>query len=107
MQASVSGQLWMEGHRQDIVLPHGDRVPVDFGEHLHSLSDVIYPRRTYENSAHRAGALHRDVGFEALDLTAERVAAGADIKHTEVFAVEHNHPCAGSEHRCTGSNQPL
>ena len=46
-----------------------------------------------------------EVGLEGAQLTPERVALGADVEHSEVIAVEHDHPGARPEHRRTGAGQ--
>src|SRR5215207_4476772 len=76
-----------------------DPLAAVLGEHLHPGPGVRDARRADEDASQRlvvAGELQ--VGLEARDLAAVRVALHLDVDEPEVLPVEQDHPGAGPEH---------
>src|SRR6476469_2263906 len=100
VDASIVGQLRVEGGDKEPPLARQHRVAVDLGEHLDVRPRLLEPRRADEDSAQRLVAVPDvEVGFEALDLAAERVAPRAVVTEGEVVAVEDDHPGTRSQDR--------
>ena len=91
-------ELRVEGDGEDVPLPNGDRVPVHLRKHLHPVPDVLHPGGSNEHRIERR-AVEQQLGLERRQLAAERIAAHVDVEHTEMVAVQHDHSCAGAEHR--------
>ena len=90
----------MERSDQEAPLPEQDRLAVELGQHLDLLAGTLHPRRPDEDPAERLllpGQL--EVGLEARDLAAVRVALDLEIDEAEMVAVEHDQPGAGAEDR--------
>src|SRR5689334_19814165 len=90
VHADVPGDLGVERRREQVPLPHRDdptrgRSTLDLGEDLHLRRDLLDPGRPDEDGADGVAvhALEGQVLLEALDLTAEGVAA-----HRHVDAAE-------------------
>ncbi len=116
MDAGLSRQLRMEGKHQQIVLPGRHYLPVVFGQDLHLGPHFGDDGGADEDAAGGAAlqALESQVGFEALHLATEGVAAYRDIHHAQAGLVfdpalnplrHENHSRAGAEQGSTGSHQ--
>src|SRR5919106_870846 len=103
MQATVVGELGVEGDREDVAVPHRDRVAVDLGEHLDPGPGLLHPGSADENGAERllAEPLDDQVLLEALQLAAEGIAAAEIVRQPEVAAVADDHPRAAPQDRQT------
>src|SRR5438128_4972356 len=100
VDARVPGQLRMEGRDDRTALAQEHRLAVELREHLYAGPRVGHARRADEDAAERlAVAGQLEIGFEARHLPAVGVAADLEVKHTEVAAVEQDHPRAGAEDR--------
>src|SRR3954471_21108315 len=81
----VVGQLRMEGGDEDPAFARQHRMPVDVGQHLDALSRLLDPRRADEDRPEELFAVTDvEIGLEARDLTAERIAPGADVGDPEM-----------------------
>ena len=94
----------MKGDGEDVSLPNGDRVPIHFRKHLDPIPEVLHPGGSDEDSMERR-ALEQQLCLEGRQLTAERVTAHADVEHTEVVSVQHDHSCAGPEDRLSAPRE--
>src|SRR5690348_4630747 len=75
VDARVVGQLRMERGDEQAPLPREHRMAVELGEHLDLRAHLLDPRRADEDGAQRLVApVHGEIGLEARDLPAERVA---------------------------------
>ena len=107
MQAIVVHQLGVERDGQHVALPSGNGMSVDACQDLDLGAVLDDPWRPDEHRAQRplrkpvelAVGAELEVGLEAVDLAAERIALDGDVHHTEVLAVEHDHARARAEHR--------
>ena len=78
MELRLADELGMEGRREDPPLSGGDRVAVDPREDLDRVAVLDDPRGSDEHRADRRGeSVQLEVGLEAPDLPAERVALSA------------------------------
>src|SRR5439155_27166144 len=100
VDASIVGQLRMEGGDEQPSLARQHRMAVDLCEHLDVGSRLLEPRRPDEDGAQWLVAVTDiEVGLEALHLAAERVAPRPVVAEAEVVAVEDDHPGARAEDR--------
>src|SRR5215469_8065660 len=100
VDASIVGQLRVEGRDEEPSLARQHRMAVDLGEHLDVRPRILEPRRPDEDCAQRLLAVADvEVSFEALHLAAECVASRAVVAEAEMVAVEDDHPRAGAEDR--------
>src|SRR3954447_9256248 len=98
VHARVVGELRMEGRDEVAAVAQQHRLAVEVGEHLHLRPDLADARRADEHAAQRLLVPgEREVGLEAGDLAAGRVAAHREVDEPEVVAVEQDHPGAGPE----------
>src|SRR5437868_8425352 len=89
VHARVVGQLGVERGNEDASLTCEHGMAVDLGEHLDAGPGLVDPRRADEHAAERLAAADVEIGLEAANLAAERVALGAEIGEPEVVTVEH------------------
>src|SRR5689334_13376454 len=100
VDASIVGQLRVEGGDEEPALARQHRMAVDLREHLDVRPRVLEPRRADEDGAQRLVAVPDvEVGLEAPHLAAERVAPRRVVPEAEVASVEDDHPGARAEDR--------
>src|SRR6266516_1312396 len=100
VDASIVGQLRMEGSDEQPSLARQHRMAVDLREHLDVGSRLLEPRRPDEDSFERLVAVTDvEIRLEAAHLAAERVAPRPVVAEAEVVAVEDDHPGARAEDR--------
>src|SRR5215467_8850778 len=100
VDARVVGQLRVEGGDEETSLARQHRVAVDLREHLDIRPRLVEPRCPDEDRAQRlVSVIDLEIGLEAPDLTAERVAARRVVAETEVVPIEKDHPGACAEDR--------
>src|SRR4051794_5729179 len=100
VNARVVGQFRMERGDEDPPLSREHRMTVDLRQHLNTRPGLLDPRSADEHGTHRLVAVADvEIGFEGMNLSAERVAADADVREPEVVAAEDDHPGAGAEDR--------
>src|SRR5437868_5093049 len=98
VDASIVGQLGVEGGDEDPPVAREHRAAVDLGEHLDARADLFEPGGADEDGPQRLVAVPEvEIRLEARDLAPERVAPDAEVAETEVPAVEYDHPRAGAE----------
>ena len=77
---AIAGHLGVKRRGQHRALPHRDRVIGGPGQHLHTRTDPLHPRRADEDRVHRiVEPVERDIAFERVDLTTKSVAPHGDI----------------------------
>ena len=84
-----------------LVVPGGESTTMmQLAEHLHVDSEVSDTRRADEDAGQREIVSRQlDVRLEAPHLAPVGVPVDLEIDEPEIVAVEHDHPCAGTEHR--------
>src|SRR5438128_1794529 len=93
-------RLRVERRNEDAAVAHQHRLALVLGEDLDFLPRRPHPRRANEDAAERLGlALEPEIGLEARDLAAVRVAVDLEVDEAEVFPVEHDHSGAGAQDR--------
>jgi hypothetical protein len=98
--ARVVRKLGMEGSDQEAALPEEHGLPVELREDIHAGAGGDHARCADEDAAQGsvlAGQV--EVGLEAEDLPAVRIARDLDVDEPEVVAVEHDQAGARAENR--------
>src|SRR6188508_1564681 len=98
VDARVVGELGVEGSDQEAALPEEDRLAVELGQDFDVGAGRFDLRGADEHASERlvlSGQM--EVGFEAEDLAAVRVAGDLDVDEAKVLAVEDDQAGAGAE----------
>src|SRR5262245_2463105 len=98
VHARVVGQLRVKRRHQDAALAQQHGLAVELGKHVDVRSHLRDPRRADEDASQRPlVTVEVEVGLEARHLAAIGVARDLEVDHTEVVAVEQDHPRTGAE----------
>src|SRR6188508_2253175 len=105
----VVGQLRVKGRDEEPTLPEQNGIPVEARENVHPVADLRDARSADEDPAKGLFVvLEREVGLEARDLPAVRVAVDPDVHLAdEPVAGHENHPRTRAEHRARKRPQRL
>ena len=104
MQATVVGELGVERDRENVAVPHRDRMAAYLGQHLDAGSGVLHPGSANEDGPEGLlpEPLDHQVLLEALELATEGVPPAEIVRQSEVVAVADDHPGTAAEDRHTG-----